>query len=597
MRSIVHTAGRLAKHLPSRDTDRTLAIAKTDISGYYTVPEGYIALVQRFQPGFIVLSYVIAFFGSLCTVELLIRRTTNNGWRNQVLLTLAGFCFGAVSTFSMHFVFNNALTLRNPSDRNGNVIYLMYEPGFTVLSLIASCAAMTIAFFVMGTRLTDWYCVPRRRQRLGRAKEEEERKSTEEYNKWKSTHKKVLKRGTVGVGALITQASKVVKWSLIEGKKEGVPPNWKAFVGKGSMESKGWDESQYGEGETEEDMIRKDKRLAELDFRFGRSAVKSELERRNDYATSSNASGSAPSPIPPNESSVRLMPSDSSLPASPLPVYYPFGIRRNSAPIDIPQNEVFTPGYNIPTRIKTDIAPQPSPNSAPATDALWPPVNLDTPLGLPYLSRRRASLPIAMLPREPAPAPTTSYNTTLTRIQSLPDADLESAPTASAFPGMEQTLEKANAPATATLSLSAQLTLEDERVISPTGKRVPVKAQPALNRVEKFLGFDVVTRVEIIKIFLTGTIAGFGVAAMHYIGQASITGIPYIAYKPAYIVGSVIIASGAVVIALYIMFIMLRPKLKHNWISKIIVAAILAVAVCMMHFCGKCKSVLSRGIC
>lgn len=75
--------------------------------------------------------------------------------------------------------------------------------------------------------------------------------------------------------------------------------------------------------------------------------------------------------------------------------------------------------------------------------------------------------------------------------------------------------------------------------------------------------------------------------AADYIGQASITGMPYIAYKPAYVVGSIVIASGAVVIALYIMFIMLRPKLKHTWLSKLMVAAILSVAVCSMHFCGE----------
>ena len=66
--------------------------------------------------------------------------------------------------------------------------------------------------------------------------------------------------------------------------------------------------------------------------------------------------------------------------------------------------------------------------------------------------------------------------------------------------------------------------------------------------------------------------------------------MPYIAYKPAYVVGSVLIACGAVIVALYIMFIMLRPKLKHTWISKIAVALILAVAVCGMHFCGECTN-------
>jgi hypothetical protein len=71
-----------------------------------------------------------------------------------------------------------------------------------------------------------------------------------------------------------------------------------------------------------------------------------------------------------------------------------------------------------------------------------------------------------------------------------------------------------------------------------------------------------------------------------YIGQFSIDGIPYVAYDVGYVVGSVIIASGAVIIALYIMFIMLRPKLKHSWMSKIGVAILLAGAVCGMHYCA-----------
>ena len=62
--------------------------------------------------------------------------------------------------------------------------------------------------------------------------------------------------------------------------------------------------------------------------------------------------------------------------------------------------------------------------------------------------------------------------------------------------------------------------------------------------------------------------------------------MPYIAYDPGYVVGSVVIACGAVVVALYIMFIMLRPKLKHHFLYKLCVAFILAIAVCCMHFCG-----------
>jgi NO-binding membrane sensor protein with MHYT domain len=57
------------------------------------------------------------------------------------------------------------------------------------------------------------------------------------------------------------------------------------------------------------------------------------------------------------------------------------------------------------------------------------------------------------------------------------------------------------------------------------------------------------------------------------------------------VVGSIIIAAGAVIVALYIMFIMLRPKLKHTWASKLAVAVILAIAVCAMHFCGESKDI------
>ena len=79
------------------------------------------------------------------------------------------------------------------------------------------------------------------------------------------------------------------------------------------------------------------------------------------------------------------------------------------------------------------------------------------------------------------------------------------------------------------------------------------------------------------------------VIEIDYIGQLSIIGIPYIAYKAEFVVGSVLIACGAVIIALYIMFIMLRPKLKHTWISKIGVAFILAFAVCSMHYTGESR--------
>lgn len=50
------------------------------------------------------------------------------------------------------------------------------------------------------------------------------------------------------------------------------------------------------------------------------------------------------------------------------------------------------------------------------------------------------------------------------------------------------------------------------------------------------------------------------------------------------IVGSVVIACVAVIVGLYIMFIVMRPKLKHGWVTKVGVACVLAAAVCAMHY-------------
>jgi hypothetical protein len=41
------------------------------------VPVRYVELIQEFSPGYIILSYVIAVVGSLCTLELLLRRSVD----------------------------------------------------------------------------------------------------------------------------------------------------------------------------------------------------------------------------------------------------------------------------------------------------------------------------------------------------------------------------------------------------------------------------------------------------------------------------------------------------------------------------------------
>lgn len=69
-----------------------------------------------------------------------------------------------------------------------------------------------------------------------------------------------------------------------------------------------------------------------------------------------------------------------------------------------------------------------------------------------------------------------------------------------------------------------------------------------------------------------------------YLGQKSIVSIPFVSYSVGNVVGSVVVACAAVIVALYIMFIVLRPKLKHGWFIKVAIACILGAAVCCMHY-------------
>ncbi|WVW79789.1 hypothetical protein I302_101759 [Kwoniella bestiolae CBS 10118] len=594
-------------HLHRKDDTPILAIANFDaLTQTYTLPEGYVELKQHFDAGFIVLSYVIAFVGSLCTLELLIRRTTNTGWRNQLLLASAGVCFGAVSTFAMHFVFNNALSLHHPmmDEKSYPALYLSYDPGFTVLSLVVSCLAMTTAFFVMGTQLRDWLIWPsHKKDRLDSRRDSPSKvEAADDYGKWKKSHKKVLRRGTLGVGAFLAQASSMTKWSLmdldgspnLEGGGQGRPlkhksPNWKDEVEGMYSPVQGGSERMFGD----------DQALQELDFRLGKDAVRQELERRAGASTPTSTRASQHGSIAPSQHSI-----------TPLPVIYAPSSRRSSVAstqlLPLPSPDVFTPGFNFPPKIEPDYTSStnlisPPPNGNGRTPS--PTFGESEPTYQPLPERRRASLPANVL----APRDRPSWggpSTTLARIQSLPEGDLE--PSSSVSGGSiassdEKKLSKQSPPPKSITARLSSYTGKSENTLERTQKKVKLVARSTkLTRLGMFLGFDVVTPTEILKIVITGTIAGFGVAGMHYIGQASITGLPYVAYHPAYVVGSIIIACGAVVIALYIMFIMLRPKLKHTWLSKICVALILAIAVTCMHFCGMMGTTyawpVSRGI-
>ncbi|ODO09232.1 hypothetical protein I350_02832 [Cryptococcus amylolentus CBS 6273] len=561
---LVHLFSAAGESLARRTnvTGPILDVALYDPSSQaYRLPENYIKLHQHLTPGYIFLSYAIAFVGSLCTLELLIRRTTNSGWRNQVLLTAAGICFGAVSTFAMHFIFNNALVLKHPLHSEYPNIYLAYNAGFTVLSLVVSCLAMTFAFYVMGTKFSDWsFKKSARKSSWGRIKRGSDNRASigkadaDEYREWKSTHRKVLRRGTIGPG-IFARGGSQSNWSALEPEGASQRPSIKDRMIFGSRIRSGWKDdmgNMYGE---------RDKDLRELEFRLGKVAVERELAKR----ANGDREDTQDDCHPPSRRPSIILAHDFACQAP--------SSRRGSA--------IFTPGFNFPPSTFSQTHHEdPGPLRPASPDNSFP-----TSARLEW---RRSSLPTDMLPSQRIERPFPGH-TDLARIQSLPEGDVD--------PNLSTSLDQSHASQGSQSEDEGKGSLEDDVTelnheksdyngYIKKKKTKMVDKNGVWGKLGVILGFDVVTLGEVIKIFVTGAVAGFGVVGMHYIGQASIVGIPYVAYRPGYVVGSVVIACGAVIIALYIMFIMLRPKLKHTWWSKILVALILAVAVCAMHFCG-----------
>ncbi|KAG2225935.1 hypothetical protein INT45_006631 [Circinella minor] len=100
-----------------------------------------------------------------------------------------------------------------------------------------------------------------------------------------------------------------------------------------------------------------------------------------------------------------------------------------------------------------------------------------------------------------------------------------------------------------------------------------------------FLSFafvGVTEEAKVIRIIPSGTIAGVGIAVMHYLGQFAIDFF-HLSYKIPYIAGAIIIACAAVNAALYIFF-KLRENWTNQWYKRLGSAMIMALAVCGMHY-------------
>lgn len=89
-------------------------------------------------------------------------------------------------------------------------------------------------------------------------------------------------------------------------------------------------------------------------------------------------------------------------------------------------------------------------------------------------------------------------------------------------------------------------------------------------------------RVSITRITLGGTLAGFGVCGMHYVGQAGIANYDCIYIVP-YVVGSCIIAVLACTAALGV-FYLYRSLWNNSWWKRVLCAMALSFAISGMHW-------------
>ncbi|KAL2890800.1 Signaling protein YkoW [Ceratocystis lukuohia] len=111
---------------------------------------------RTFNAGLVVLSYCVSFIGSLCTLELINRRTSPKGLSNHLLLFSAAVTMGGISIWSMHYVGNRAIQLLNGE----NYLQIAYSSGFTALSFFVPVIVLLPAFVAAGSNTAvSWWRV------------------------------------------------------------------------------------------------------------------------------------------------------------------------------------------------------------------------------------------------------------------------------------------------------------------------------------------------------------------------------------------------------------------------------------------------------
>ncbi|KAK4113248.1 hypothetical protein N656DRAFT_708468 [Canariomyces notabilis] len=98
-----------------------------------------------YDPGQLVLSYIVSFVGAVSTLELINRRTSRKGYYNNLLLLGASITMGGVAIWCMHYIGNQAIRLLGGEPE----LQIVYSARMTAASFFVPILVLLIAFFVV----------------------------------------------------------------------------------------------------------------------------------------------------------------------------------------------------------------------------------------------------------------------------------------------------------------------------------------------------------------------------------------------------------------------------------------------------------------
>ncbi|KAK8073531.1 hypothetical protein PG994_004430 [Apiospora phragmitis] len=109
------------------------------------------AVPVSFDPGFVVLSFLVSLIGAGCSLELINRRTSMKGLFNHLhrslLLVGAAVSMGGIAIWSMHYIGNRAIVILN----NEPELQIAYSSGITAASFFLPIFVLLLAFIAVGS--------------------------------------------------------------------------------------------------------------------------------------------------------------------------------------------------------------------------------------------------------------------------------------------------------------------------------------------------------------------------------------------------------------------------------------------------------------